>query len=468
MLYLVMMMYVSYYATGIVGLGVILISTLITTMRVWDGVTDPIIGFVLDRTNGRFGKNRPFILIGNLIMLATSFSLFHFTHLLTQKARLPFFLGIYVIYIIGYTCQGVVSKSAQTCLTNDPKQRPTYAIFDGVYTFILTAVISLLISNYLIPKYKVGDVSGLRNPALFHEMWIICASISIVTAILAIIGLWRKDRPEYYGLGTKGPQVRIRDYFDVIRHNRAIQMLVISASSDKLAASIQTNSIVMVMLYGVICGNIRLMGQVNMIVMIPNMVILFLGIRFIASRLGQKRALIVGTLGAMIATCLNFLLFLTGDPSTLSFTSINLFTVLFILFWVLAKGFAGISGSIVIPMTADCADYEIYRTRRYVPGFMGTLFSFVDKIISSFAALIVGLMIAFIGFKDIQPTETTAYSDGIFWVTCFLLFGVPMIGWILNLISMKFYPLTKEKMEEVQREVLRIKTSLQNGDNQPN
>jgi Na+/melibiose symporter-like transporter len=244
-------------------------------------------------------------------------------------------------------------------------------------------------------------------------------------------------------------------------------MLVISASSDKLAYSIQTNSIVMVMLYGVICGNIRLMGQVNMIVVVPNMIILFLGIHFIAARLGQKRVLIVGTLGAMIATCLHFLLFLIGDPSTLSFTSINLFTVLFVLFLVLARGFAGLSGSIVVPMTADCADYEIYRTRRYVPGLMGTLFSFVDKLISSFAALIVGLMIALIGFKDTQPTETTAYSSGIFWVACFLLFGVPMIGWILNLISMKFYPLTKEKMEEVQREVLRVKTSFRNGEDQP-
>ena len=34
-------------------------------------------------------------------------------------------------------------------------------------------------------------------------------------------------------------------------------------------------------------------------------------------------------------------------------------------------------------MTADCADYEVYRSGRYVPGLMGTLFSFVDKLISS-------------------------------------------------------------------------------------
>ena len=47
-----------------------------------------------------------------------------------------------------------------------------------------------------------------------------------------------------------------------------------------------------------------------------------------------------------------------------------------------------IASSIVIPMTADCADYEVYRSGRYVPGLMGTLFSFVDKIISSLAVYI--------------------------------------------------------------------------------
>ena len=49
-------------------------------MRVWDGVTDPVIGFVVDKTNGRFGKNRPFIVIGNVIMIITTYILYHFGH----------------------------------------------------------------------------------------------------------------------------------------------------------------------------------------------------------------------------------------------------------------------------------------------------------------------------------------------------------------------------------------------------
>ena len=65
-LYLAMMGYVSYYANSIAGFGVVLISALLTALNIFDAVTDPAVGFLLDKTKGRFGKFRPFMLCGNL------------------------------------------------------------------------------------------------------------------------------------------------------------------------------------------------------------------------------------------------------------------------------------------------------------------------------------------------------------------------------------------------------------------
>ncbi len=67
-MYMMMMMYIAYFITGWVGLGVVLAGSFSMIMRIWDGVTDPFIGFVVDRTNGKFGKNRPFMIAGNLIL----------------------------------------------------------------------------------------------------------------------------------------------------------------------------------------------------------------------------------------------------------------------------------------------------------------------------------------------------------------------------------------------------------------
>nr|WP_211295399.1 hypothetical protein [Alkalibacterium olivapovliticus] len=81
---------------------------------------------------------------------------------------------------------------------------------------------------------------------------------------------------------------------------------------------------------------------------------------------------------------------------------------------------------------------------------MGTIFSFVDKMISSFGQTIIGLTLAFIGFEQVFPDVSTPYSSDILWVTLFMFIGMLMVAWIASLVAMKFYDLDKEKMVEIQ------------------
>jgi Na+/melibiose symporter-like transporter len=194
----------------------------------------------------------------------------------------------------------------------------------------------------------------------------------------------------------------------------------------------------------------------------------------IARNMGQKKCLLVGTYGALASALVLAILIVLGHNSGMSLPTFQLtnlaswgglfnpsnwsFTgLLFILVYIAMKGFSQLSGNIVIPMTADCADYEVYRTGRYVPGLMGTLFSFVDKLISSLAATIVAVVYAMIGFKEALPTADDPYTGALLAATLFCYLGLPAIGWILNVVAMKFYPLTKEKMAEIQDEIARIK-----------
>ena len=134
-LYLAMMGYVSYYANGIAGLSVVVISFILTGMRIFDGVTDPVIGYVIDKTNGRFGKFRPFMISGYVLLAGSSLVLFFTTHLVPAFFRIPYFIAVYSVYIIGYTFQTAVVKSGQSVITNDVKQRPMITFFES--TFIM-------------------------------------------------------------------------------------------------------------------------------------------------------------------------------------------------------------------------------------------------------------------------------------------------------------------------------------------
>ena len=460
-IYMMAFMYVTYFLTGFCGVGVVLAGTITTIMRIWDGVTDPFVGMIVDKTNTKFGKNRPFIIIGNVILFVTSGIIYHVTPNLPMAARFPFYIVMYMLYIIGYTCQCVVTKSAQSCLTNDPEQRPYFTIFDSAYNTIIFAVLPVYVTGTLMPKY--GGAAAFTTAAFFQELWLFCGIISAIAACMAVIALRRKDRTEFFGTG-QAQKIGFKDYVDVISHNRAIQMLVVNASTDKLASSMMSSSVIMVMLCGIICGNYAQYGLMSAATSIPVVVGGMLVIRLVASRMGQKTGMLVGTYVSMASSIGIFLLFLLGDPKSLDVgmvNGLNFFTAAYIALYVIKGSFNAMSGGLVIPMTADCADYEVYRTGKYVPGLMGTLFSFVDKLISSLAGTFVSLMIAAIGFTTTQPTQDTPYSAGIFWVTMACFIGAPMVGWICNLVAMHFYPLSKEFMAEIQEKVAEIKRQAQ-------
>ena len=451
-----LMMYVSYYATGVAGIAVVLVSSLLTSMRMFDAITDPIIGFIIDKTNTKFGKFRPMMIIGNIILAISTLILYNFTHRLPEgNPRVIFFVLMYAIYVIGYTFQTACTKAAQACLTNDPAQRPLFTRFDSSYMLLMGSVIAMYTSSYLVPKY-----GGFTLPAM-TEFSTTAVIASAICTVLAVIGLWEKDREEFFGIGDKGVKVKFKDYLSVLKGNRAIQMLIVSAATDKLALQAAANSSVMVMLYGIVMGNYALYGKMSLITMIPTFIIIVLGTKY-ASKFGSKKALIVTTWLSIIGFVALFLVIFIGDPTKISLENFNIMTALWIGIFCLANGFKSVSSSIVIPMIADCADYETYLTGRYVPGMMGTLFSFVDKMISSFATTVVGFVIASIGYTSTMPEVTDAYTPELFWATSFLFIGLPIIGWVCSLIAMKFYPLDDKKMLEIQAKL----DEIRNEDNQ--
>ena len=182
-------------------------------------------------------------------------------------------------------------------------------------------------------------------------------------------------------------------------------MLVVSASSDKLATTMGTST-VQIVLFGVIAGDYAIYGTMTGMTSIPTCILSMLFIGTLATSLGQRKAMLIGSWGGIIMNAALAALWFFGDPTSMNNGAGGLkwgyFAIGYIVLTIICNGFQGISGNIVIPMTADCADYEVYRTGKYVPGMMGTLFSLVDKLISSFAPLLTGVAFAAIKAKAMQ------------------------------------------------------------------
>ena len=467
--YILTLNFIAYYASGVLGLLVAFATSMVTFMRLFDAVTDPIIGALIDKTETRFGKFRPFMILGNLIMIVSAILLYFGTRLIPEDmtaVKMILFVLFYALYVIGYTFQTACTRSGQTCLTNDPNQRPLFTVFNTV-----ASLIGMGLVQFLAPILQ-KSLGGYNSTGFYDFMIPLCIIISFIMTILAVIGIAEKDQPEYWGIGGKQEKVKISEYVAILKDNKELQRLMVAGAGCKLAFSIATGMPVLCMLYGGLMGNYDGLYLPMMVVGYVFSAPFFLLTVRTSQKHGQKASLMTYVKVALfmyVGVLALLLLWQNGVPGlTLSLLSggkltINLYTIAFILFFGIGYGAYYATADMPIPMVADCSDYETWRSGKYVPGIMGTLFSLVDKLVSSLGTAIVGVVVGFIGFTKELPDADVAYVPGMKGVVIILFCIVPMVAWIATLWAMKGYKLTGARMKEIQEINAKRKDAIAGG-----
>lgn len=484
-IYLTLMSFVSYYAgyylsgnflIGFASAAVsaaitVTISTIITTMRIFDGITDPICGAIMDKTNTKFGKFRVFMVIGNLLLAISCILMFFVIRPIQSSVfRWIAFIVTYVIYVIGYTCQCACTKAGQTCLTSDAKQRSQFVIWNMV-GMVMSIVMINLLGNGLLPillKSDEGTLGVLYNPKFYDILVPIAIVLSAIYTLLSVLAIWEKDKPQYWGIDASQGKTKFKDYVKVVKDNKPIRWLVVSSGCNKLASTIATSNVVAALIYHVMMGNYN-----ALYIPLYALSFIFMGIFFLlgsktAARKGQKRAIVQYTLIAFIFYIGLTIMLLIWNPNnanthlsliTGGAISINVFTVIWIILYGCGYGAYNCCSEMCIPMIADCSDYETYRSGQYVPGILGTIFSLIDKVVSSLSTTFLSLFTVLLipGLNGAQPTpnmDLTAIIKSnyqgvrISALICFCF--LPMISWLITLSCMKKYSLSGEKLREVQ------------------
>ena len=454
--YVLILTYIATFGNTVLGIATVFASFMVTGMRVFDAVTDPIIGALMDKTNGKFGKFRPFMVIGSIIMAVSVICLYVFTPFVPASMmwlRYALFIGLYAVWVIGYTFQTSVTRAAQAVLTNDPKQRPLFTIFNTV-----GSLAGMGAMQFIGPILARDNIFGDYNQSWFAAMTPIGIVVSVVLTILAIVGIWEKDQPKYFGIGGgKQEKTKVSEYLAIIKANKPLQRLMIAGGGCKLALSIATNVTVLIMLYSCMMGDYDGLYMPMMILGYVFAVPFFALTVRTSQKKGQKASLTRYVAVAFVCYIGVLALLLLWNPDnamhmsiiTDGKLSINLYTILFVLFFGVGYGAYYATADMPIPMVADCADYETYRSGKFIPGIMGTLFSLVDKLVSSLSATVVGIAVSVIGLEKL-PTKTTPYTSGMNWVVIILFCLIPMCAWALTLWSMKGYELDGERVKTIQ------------------
>lgn len=437
----------SYSASIGFGIATVAVGGILTFTRIFDAVTDPMLAFIYDKVNTPFGKVRVLLAGGWLVMVLAALMMFNWAA--GKGHGVVAFILIYVLYIIGYTLYNMTGQTLYALVTNDPKQRPMIGVWSTVFNYIVPIALNMVYYVALMPKYGDYNLEFLASAC-----WITIA-VSGVGLVTTCIGISEFDKPEnFVGTTAKREKLRLKDMMEVLKNNRPLQCYIASAASDKIAQQVASQSIINTMLGGIVIGNMSISTTLSTVSIIPSILFAVVGAKY-AGKHGNKKTIVTWTYMCIYVTCAMILFFviLHAGGGT---RNISTALPLMIIYVVLTLALNGTKMCVTTggnAFMADVIDYELDRGGKYVPAVVSGVYSLIDKLVSSVSALIATGAVALIGYRETMPQPTDELTGGIFWMTMVLMYGLPLFGWVVTLIAMRFCSLDKEEMVEVQKRI---------------
>ncbi len=437
----------SYSASVGFGIATIAVGGILTFTRIFDAITDPMLAFVYDKVNTRFGKVRILMVSGWLIMI---FALLLMYNWAAGKGHgIVLFITLYIIYIIGYTLFNMTTQTLYALMTNDPKQRPMIGVCSTIFNYLVPMAFSMLVFVVLMPKY-----GGYTLEFLAAACWL-AVGFSAFGIVMTCIGISEFDKPEnFMGTTARKEKLKLTDMADVLKHNRPLQCYIASGASDKIAQQVASQSIIGTMLGGIIIGDMSISTTLGTLGILPSILFAFIGAAY-ARKHGNRKTIVTWTWLCIVVTAAMILffvvLFLGGNTHKIS--TFMPFMVLYVVLTLLTNGTKmGVTTGNNAFM-ADIIDYELDRGGKYIPAVVTGVHSLIDKLVSSVSALIATSAVALIGYRETMPQPGDELTPAVFWMTMVLMFGLPLLGWAVTLIAMRFCSLSKEEMVEVQERI---------------
>ncbi|RGC73525.1 sugar transporter [Lachnospiraceae bacterium AM23-2LB] len=441
----------SYAASIGFGIGTAVIGVILTGTRILDGVTDPMLAFLYDKVNTKFGKIRILMIVGFAIEAVALLCMYDWAA--GKGLGTVAFVLFYVIYVIGYTIVNMTAQTIPPLMTNDPKQRPTLGVWMTALNYMVPMALTMLLNVVLLPKF-----GGTYSQEFLSVACKLCLTLAAIGVVLVCIGVSEYDKPEnFQGLTKERQPLKVKDMVEVLKGNRPLQCYIISAASDKIAQVTASQAVIITMLNGIIIGNMGISTILTVIGMLPSIVFAVVGAKY-AGKHGNMETIVTWTKICIVISVIMCAFFVVINPKDIA--KMGAITIVYVVLTLCKNGANMCVSTANTAFMSDLIDYELDRSGRYVPAVVTGTYSFLDKLISSFGAAIATGAVALVGYTSTVPQPGDPATPAIFWLTMFLTFGLPIIGWICTLAAMKFCKLNKAEMVEVQKRIAAKKEAL--------
>lgn len=442
-----------YFTQNVLGLGVFL-GLVMTPMVLLDAITDPLMASFFDKFESRWGKFKPIMAMGGLVTVIPGLVIFMFP----ADAGMPQWLAyviltiMYALIVLGTTLLRTAARAGHAIITQDPRQRPLYAIGKTIFEGVIIMLVTLIISSDLFGE--------MQDPKVWNYSIIITAVLMVVSIAVAMKAISNRDSPVYYHLGGKVKQkLNVLEFFKIIRRSSPMRRILLATASDTFAASIRSGFAIY--LFANIIMQRSVFSFFDIISSIAlGLPILFIGIRYATKRGTAKTYLNVAYMQTIlgVAGLIATVVLIPADPNYV-FPGVNANLIIVLTVYGLYISTLGISSSLIAALSGDLSDYEYVKTGRFIPAIIGAVITTVSKIAESFKGiLIVGIMLlcGFTGTGEAAKVPENVFVNERFYYSIILaVFILPAIGHFVTVLAMRKYPLDDTTMQEVSQIILK-------------
>ncbi len=213
--------YIPKFYSDVVGVNITALGYLLFSVRIFDAVTDPALGYISDRTQTRFGRRRPYIAIGSILVAVAMFLLFTPPVASTSFETVWFAVSIYLLFLF-WTAVIVPFESWGPEITFDYHERTSlFGMRDG---FLIAGTLAAASSPAAVEWLFSLTPDGPGERDKFFWIAVIYAPLLIGTCWWCVLSL--RERPTR----AEGQQAGLWGGFRQVTRNRPFVILLVAYS----------------------------------------------------------------------------------------------------------------------------------------------------------------------------------------------------------------------------------------------
>lgn len=409
--------YLTVYCTDSLALGAAFLGTMMIICRLLDGVSDVIVGMLIERTNTKLGKARPWFVFSTVPLILSYAALFHVPRGLSQTSQMIYIYVMYILMtVVFYTMNNLGYHAMLPRFSLTPQDRVSVS---SVRSFM--CCVFMMAANIIIPI--VIPMLGGEGPQ--HTWTVIAAATAIIGLVCYFItGFVIKEKIpcESVSADEKAQlSARNKEALKFLVKNKYFYVLII-------ASTVWFTSINMMGIFYYfardIIGNGALTGMLVMASMAPTLIAMPV-IPGLFQKFGQKKVIVTGLiLGAAASGAIML------NPGNLIFSLI----CLFVRGAVTAPQMAGVG-----TMAGDLTEYIEREIGLRTEGLATSAYSVGVKIGTGLGGALVAWGLAIGGYNYMLEVQSQATQNAVI----FVLAALPAVCYIISAVFMVFWNVNK-------------------------